>query len=442
MQTLTNSLSLRHRMPQRAVVMLIAALAILFVTGAARIATDRLRPPAPPPLVTEPTAYADVMRWQARVDSNPDNPNAQAQLGLSLLRLVRETGDPALYTRAGRAFERSLAQEPNHLDALVGQGVLSLALHDFAGALAWAEQAQAINPFRAEIRGIKVDALVELGRYPEATAALQEMVDLRPDLQSYSRIAYLRELHGDVDGAIAAMRAAVDSGLPGMEATLWAQVQLGHLYFNRGDLKEAERIYQEALRYRPNYAPALGGLGHVQAARGQQRRAIRTFAGVAERLPLPEFVIPLGELYEVTGQLDEAAHQYELVGVIQQLSSQASMDVEMELALFNADHGDDPAAAVAGARAAYARRPTIHAADVLAWSLYQQGAHEEAWRYSQQALRLGTQDALFHYHAGMIAHAQGDADTARMHLTEALSINPYFSIRYAPQARALLREMR
>jgi hypothetical protein len=117
------------------------------------------------------------------------------------------------------------------------------------------------------------------------------------------------------------------------------------------------------------------------------------------------------------------------------------MAVDLELALFNAEYGEDAAAAVAQARTAYAQRPTIYAAGALAWALHRQGQHAEAWQFSREGLRLGTHSALLHYHAGMIAHALGDESAARHHLQQALSINPYFSLRYAPQARALLAEL-
>lgn len=419
----------------RPVRMFLSALLVLVAALAVRGVREWLRPPNPTPVTLESSAYADVERWRAAVSARPDDAHAQAQLGLSLLRRVRETGDPALYTAAAHALDAAIASEPELLDALVGQGVLSLALHDFAGALAWAEQARAINPFRAEIVGIKVDALVELGRYEEAVAQAQAMVDLRPDLQSYSRVSYVRELHGDVEGAITAMQAAVDSGVPGVEATLWAQVQLGNLYFNRGDLKNAERIYNEALRHRPGYAHALGGLARVDAARGRYRRAIDMYSALVERLPLPEFVIPLGDLYARTGQDARAESQYELATVLQQMSAAAEMDVELELALFSADHAEDPAAAVTMARSVYQRRPTIYAADVLAWSLYRAGEHAEAWQYSQEALRLGTQDALLYYHAGMIARALGENESAQELLEQALAINPHFSVIHAPIAK-------
>jgi tetratricopeptide (TPR) repeat protein len=103
------------------------------------------------------------------------------------------------------------------------------------------------------------------------------------------------------------------------------------------------------------------------------------------------------------------------------------MDVDLELALFDANHGD-PALALEKARAAYERRPTIYAAEILAWALYKNGDYEQAERFMQEALRLGTRDALMHFHAAKIAQALGDEARAGGHLATALAINPAFSV--------------
>ena len=236
-----------------------------------RVGYDALRPVLnpPPPALIEQSAASMTTALRAQLANAPDNPQLTAQLGLALLQQVRETGDASLYLQAERAFDDALALDDGQIDALVGQGVLALARHDFPAALTWAERARAINPFRAAIVGIQVDALVELGRYEEAVAAAQEMVDLRPDLQSYSRVSYVRELHGDVEGAIEAMAAAVQAGGPGAESTAWTTVQLGHLYFNHGDLRAAQKAYRTAAQQRPGYAYAEAGLAKVDAARGR-----------------------------------------------------------------------------------------------------------------------------------------------------------------------------
>lgn len=375
-----------------------------------------------------------MMQMQQRIERNDRDHDAYAQLGLLLLQQVRSSGDAAAYARADQALNAALALEPKQVDALVGKGMLALALHDFRGGLEWAEQARAVNPLRPDILGIMTDAHVELGQYEEAVTVLQAMMDMRPNLASYSRTAYVRELYGDVDGAIEAMQLAAEMGVPGDEPTLWTTVQLGNLYFNRGDLVMAEQSYQAALSYSPNYVYALAGMARVWAAQGRVEDAIAQYREVLARLPLPEFAIALGELLEATGDMAGAQEQYEVVELVQTLNEAAGMNVDLEMALFNADHGRDKAAALAQAEAAYAERQTVYTADVLAWALYQNGRFDEAHAYMDEALRLGTQDARLYYHAGMIALAQGDKTSTRQSLERALAINPHFSPLYAPLA--------
>jgi tetratricopeptide (TPR) repeat protein len=396
---------------------------------------------APAPAPVESSDERTIANLHERIRRNPDDTASYAQLGLALLQRARETADPSLYGRAEAAFGAALQRDPQQFDALVGQGLLALARHQFADALRWGERAQALNPFSPRPYGIVGDAQIELGRYDTAVATIQKMVDTRPDLNSYSRVSFVRELHGDSAGAIAAMRQAVEAGGQISESTLWTQVQLGHLYFNRGDLASAEQSYALALEARPDYIYALAGVARVRAAQGRHGEAIETYESLVRRLPLPEFVIALGDLYAAEGRAAEASKQYDLVRAMQQLNAGAGVDVDMELALFDADHGADPAATLSRARGAYERRPSIYAADALAWALYRAGDYAAARRYSQEALRLGTRDAALHYRAGMIARAQGDKVAARELLEQALAINPYFSVRDAPLARAALKEL-
>jgi tetratricopeptide (TPR) repeat protein len=423
---------------------LLISLIILGAAIAGRIIYARFvaRPAISTPVAAQEASSPDqVARLQSRLHTNPDDTQAYAELGLALLQQVRQTGDITLYSRADEAFTAALDRAPKQLDALVGKGILALALHDFQGALDWADQAWSINPFRAQILGVKVDALVELGRYAEAVEMLQQMVDLRPDLHSYTRISYLRELHGDTAGAIDAMHTAATMGVPGNEQWLWTVVQLGHLYWNSGQLAEAEQIYRQALQYQADYPYALAGMARIQAAQGDRAGAIAQYEILAKRLPLPEFVIALGELYEADEQLDKAQEQYDLVHVMQQLNASQGMNIDLELAAFDVDHGQDPAAALAQAQAAYVERPTIYAAGALAWAYYRTGDYTTAAQYSQEALRLGTQDALLHHHAGVIALALKDEDDARTHLTTALEINPHFSALYTPETEMALQQL-
>jgi tetratricopeptide (TPR) repeat protein len=379
---------------------------------------------------------------QERLRKHPDDWQAYSQLGVAFLQKARETGDPSYYQKTEQAIDRALALQPSDYVSIGAKGALALARHDFAAALEWGEKAKQLNPGRTYAYGVVADAQVELGRYEEAIETLQTMVDLRPDMSSYSRISYLRELHGDTEGALEMMQLAVDSGLPGTENTAWVRTQLANLYFNSGDLERADQEYQLTLQSRPDFVYALAGLGRVRAAQGKTEDAIELLSQAVGIMPIPEFVITLGELYRAAGQEDAAQRQYDLLATIETLYRANGVDMDMEMALFNADHDRNLEDTIRLARDAYARRPSIHGADVLAWALYKTGNYAEARSYSEEALKLGTEDSLKLFHAGMIALALGEKGEARAHLEEALSINPHFSILYADEARRTLETLK
>jgi tetratricopeptide (TPR) repeat protein len=411
------------------------------------ILPEALRPPVAPSAAARPASRTDRMveSLQLRLRARPDDQKAYAQLGAAYLQKARESGDPAYYPLAEAALSRALELQPADFDAVAAMGALLLARHQFEAALAWGRQAQARYPHRAALYGVVGDALVELGRYDEAVAAFQRMVDLRPDLNSYARVSYARELYGDVEGAIEAMRLAVSAGAPGSEPVAWALVQLGHLYWTTGNLPAADAAYRRALSMYPSYWPATAALGRVRAAEGRYADAVALLAPVAQVMPLPEYAILLGDVYRAMGDQAAAAGQYDLVRAIARLQRANGVDLDLEMALFEADHAQDaPAlqAAVTQAQVAYARRPSIHAADALAWALYRAGQAENALFHAWEALRLGTRDPTLLFHAGAIAAAAGQLDEARAYLQAALALNPRFSVRYAPEAQRILAELK
>jgi len=387
---------------------------------------------------TSTSTDSQIQSLQESLRTNPSDWQSYSQLGLAYLQKARETGDPSYYQKTEEALNKALSFQSDDYASISGMGALALARHDFVSALEWGEQARQINPDRSYAYGVIADAQIELGRYEGAVATLQAMVDLRPDMSSYSRISYVRELHGDTEGALEMMQLAADSGLSNAESTAWTRTQLANLYFNRGNLDRAEQEYQRTLQDRPKYVYALAGLGRLQAARGNLPEAIRLLNQAVGLVPLPEFVITLGDLYQVSNQQEEADQQYQLVVVIEKLFRANGVDMDMEIALFNADHDRNLEETLALARKAYANRPSIHGADALAWSLYKTGNYGEAQEYSKLALKLGTRDSLKYFHAGMIEHALHNDEQARHYLEQALAINPHFSILFADQARKTL----
>jgi tetratricopeptide (TPR) repeat protein len=361
------------------------------------------------------------------------------QLAAAHLRKTRETGDPSSYAAADAALTQARDIDPSDGDAITLTAALALARHDFSAALEWAERAPAGDP---DTYGVMGDALLELGRYDEAFAAFQQMIDLRPDLGSYSRASYARELTGDLPGAIEAMTQAVEAGGIRGESVAWTRVQLGNLYFITGDLDAAQEQYEQAVEAYPGYVHGLAAEARVYAARHEYGKAASIYEQVVTRYPLPEYVIALGDVYAADGDDEKAQTQYELVTVIDQLYRANGVNTDLELALFFADHDLNLDDALRQARAAYEQRPGVHAADVLAWTLYKTNRFDEALTYSDKALRLGGKDPLMFFHAGMIHQSLGDEAGARDYLRRAIEMNPDFSVVYASAAAAALDDLK
>jgi len=393
-------------------------------------------------VVPKPASDRLIYSLQQRLRAKPDDGQSLAYLGNAYLQKARETGDPSYYGKAEQVFEEAIEHDPKNAEALNGMGALCLARHEFQEALSLGKRAAEANPYKAAAFGVISDALVELGRYDEAIATIQKMVNLRPDLSSYSRVSYIRELVGDVQGAIEAMKLAVSAGGPALENTNWCRVQLGFLYFNSGLLDAAEIEFQKALAITPDYASALFGMARVRASQDKPDDAIAILQNVVTTMPLAEYVIELGDLYEVNGDSLQAAQQYDLAKALHELQQNNGVQTAAELALFLTDHDLDLQNALQRARVAIKQRPSIYAADVLAWALYKNGKYKEAAQYSEKALRLNTKNALFYFHAGVIHASLGENDKAREFLRTALDINPHFSVRHAAIAGRILEELK
>jgi tetratricopeptide (TPR) repeat protein len=295
----------------------------------------------------------------------------------------------------------------------VAAGNLALSRHDFSVALNWGVVAQAAAPARPTVYGVLTDAYVELGRYDEAIATAQRMVDLRPDLASYSRVSYLRELHGDIDGAIDAMRRAIQAGGPRSEGTAWSLVQLGNLYLAKNDLAAADHAYSDALSRVDGYVFAVAGQARVRAARGDLAGAVQLNEAAAQRLPVPEFVIALADLHARLGDAARAAQDADLVSAMEQLLKANGVRTDVDLALFDADHDLRLVDALAAARAEYQIRPSVTVAMTLAWTEYKNGDLQQAARHARDALRLGWRDPASLHRAAQIARAAGDLELER-----------------------------
>ncbi len=391
-------------------------------------------PPATPP------TQALIEFLNERVAAVPDDGQTQLQLGLAIMQRIRETADPSLYAAAEKALVASRRLLPDDPLPLVGLGGLQLGRHEFRTALETGKRALEIDPGSVAASNVVVDSLIELGRYDEAFAAAEALAAASPDLSSLARLSYTRELRGDLAGALEAMEDAATSPGLAAENTAFALAQLGQLQRLTGDADAARATYERALALVPAHAPSIAGLGRLSVGEDELVAARGYFERASEILPLPEYVVALGETNEAAGDMAAAHRLYDLARAEVALFKASGVVVDLELSLFEADHGD-AVQALKLAEAAYAAAPTVRAADALAWAQHRSGRDGEAWKLAQEALRLGSHEPLLQYHAGAIAATLGESEVARRHLEAALAADPGFSATGAASARAILEAL-
>lgn len=382
-----------------------------------------------------------IARWSTRVQLVPRDAEAWEQLGNALMQKARDTADASYYSRAEETFRQALALRPASTDALTGMAWVASSRHAFEESIAWARQALARNPQHAPAYGLLGDAAVEMGDYEEAFAHYQQMLDLRPDLASYSRSAHLLFITGNVRQAILLMQKAIAAGAPYAENTAWCKAQLALMLWHTGALLPAQQLLEGALADTPENYHLLAAMGKVKAAQQRYDEAIAYYQRASAIVPQSDVVIALGDLYTQIGQHEAAAKQYAVLDVIRQLNQAHGVRTDLLMARFYADHDRHLPEALAEAEAIYQTRKNVFVADTLAWCYYKNGRYEEAKKIIKKALQQQTPDAMLLFHAGMIYARLGQRAMAQTYLSQALSLNGAFHPQYARVAAETLRQL-
>lgn len=346
-------------------------------------------------------------------------------LATALARRARETSDVSFYAQAEDALKKSFDLAPGNLDGEKIHVWLLLGRHEFAAALDAAKTLNKRVPDDVLIYGFLTDANAELGNYKEAERAAQWMLDLRPgNLPGVTRAAYLRELFGDVDGALELMDMAYQSTPPTeTEDRAWILTQMAHLHIISGKTDEAEKLLQQALVLFPGYHYALGNLAKVRIQQKRYDQAVDLLQQRYKAASHAENLYDLAEALELAGRRDEAAKAFAEFETKSLLESVRADNSNRELIFYYADHAHLPAKALDVARQEYGRRQDVYTLDAYAWSLHLNGPDAEARRQIEAALAVGVRDARTLYHAGEIALKLGDRASAERYLQDSAAMN-------------------
>ncbi len=382
-----------------------------------------------------------IKLYQDWLAKDPASISSRTLLAGAYVQKTRETTDFDYLNRASKILQGVLAEKQDY-EALRLRNIVELTLHHFSEAAGYARAMTVRWPGDVQSWGTLGDALLEMGQYDAARDAFARMQELKPGLMSYNRMGFYYFVTGDTGRGIALMKSAVEAAAKYPENNAWCLVELGNMYFKTGRWEEAEEAYSNAIAVFPASHTAYAALGAVRAAEGRFAEAIADYQHAQSITPMVQYAGALHDLYEITGKPAEAARQAEMVDVAARLDRAAGFKANRTLALVYANQDRNLAESLALAEADFAVRQDVYTSDVLAWALYKNHRIEEARRASQAALKLGAPEALFFYHAGVIAYASGDAAAAGAYLEKALALNPGFDVRQASLARKILDDLR
>ncbi len=382
-------------------------------------------------------ALADTL---SKARSKPDVALAWVNLGDALAQKMRDSQDFKYYDFAEMAYRHALLLDPKAANAMSGMAWVVGGRHVFDQSIVWAERALAVDPGNAAAHGIIGDADLQLGDYEKAFDEYQKMMDLRPDLSSWSRGAYLLWLTDNRSKAVWLMQKAIKAGAPFAENTAWCRAKLAVMLFQNGAFLPAEEVLEPALKAAPQNIHVLLAAGRIAAARGDFAGAERHYEAALAGGPNHEALASLGDVYAAQGDRAKAEEFYKKVEALHAAHLATGVHDHLLMAKFYADHDRNLVEALRLAEQRKLTRNVVEA-DTLAWVYFKNHDLPQAREAIQRALRRDTPDAEFYYHAGMIEAAAGERGAAQKSLGKALSLNPKFSLLQTPIAVRMLEQV-
>jgi len=385
-------------------------------------------------------ADAEIKEAENLARKFPAQAKSFNRLAAAYLKKVRETGDTTPAGEAEKAVQNALQIESENQEARLLQARVFLTGHKFKEALDAAGKLAKAAPRDPDVLLIMGDAESGLGDYKQAAALAQKLFDIRPDAASYTRMAHVHSLGGDVEGAIKARKTALELADPLDKITVAElHTELGKEYWNVGKYPQAESEFDAALKNFPDYYYALAGKGKVRAGQGDLESAVRNFEKLNARLENTDFKIALGDLYKVIGRNEAAQKIYEEAVRRERESGKGNMS---RIAHFWADHDTNLDEALDIARQDHAQTPDLSTRDTYAWCLFKKGKLAEAEKAMKETLQFDTRNALYYFHMGMIQNSLGNRYEAAKYLEMALQINPAFDVLQSDTAQQTLKELK
>jgi len=315
----------------------------------------------------------------------PTEPMAEME---TLMLAQRTRPDIAQFERARRFAETAVIKTPKDARAWTLLTWVRMIEHRFGDALAAATRAEKLTPNVPKLLLLKSDALVELGRYDEAEVITQQLTDAAPGIPAWTRVAHLRFLFNDLDGAIQLMSMAANAGAMHGEPSAWVWLDFARLQLDAGNMVAAKEAIATAERRQPGLPATRSMDARLQLAAGNGPAALKLYRDALNKMPKAEDAL---SAWRIARQLQDKGLEKHMAALLDGFAKLDLVRSRRALAEYFAERGRFDVAIIS-ARGEYADRPDIYSAATLARVLNRAGKTAEARQYAKIALALNTPD--------------------------------------------------
>ena len=248
-----------------------------------------------------------VHHLERAIEVDPEYPDAYVELG----RYYGMMGEGAL---AKATFERWTGRYPEDADMLINAGLTLFDAADYAQALEFFEAALYVasdpdGEQKSGSRTFRANSLDMLGRYPEAVAAYEEVIDEMPEWwEAHANLGICHARNGHMEEAEGAFRRGLEDcpGSPEIRDELAA-----HLLAQEKNLDEALKLSEEAVALGRDEVRHLYTLGETRLAVQDEAGAAEAYRSVLALDPSdPTAHLELGLLYERGGDVSRAEEHF------------------------------------------------------------------------------------------------------------------------------------
>ena len=372
-------------------------------------------------------APASVSQIENQIRQHPDNPKLHVALGLAFWR----QND---FPHALEAFQRAVKLGPNSADAHNWLGVANLEKGDFTGAIAEFRKAIVLDPKYTRAYANLGSALNKNGELPEAVKVFRKAVALAPNSPvAHMNLGVALRAQGDAKGALVHLRFVAEHEPDDANA----RFMLGQTLQQSGDLTGAIEAFEKTLRIDPEFREAYYALGSAlkQQAASMPKPRSPSPSPAADLYKRGEQATAQGDLKEGQRLLEEAVgkdenyadaqnllgfilgQQGDLVSALGHLEKAVALRADFSDTHYNFGvalwYSDSKPKAIAELREAVRLDPSAGpGCAFLGMALRETGQLEDARRYLQRAIALQPSFAASYVDLGLVYLRAGDLDRA------------------------------